>query len=108
MFIFLALVAIFNFSRGQHKIHFCEIILILDLWFRRYWYLKISYLELWSPFCGAEPFVQFYKEQCEEQFCEFILYLDKWFRRRCRLNQFLSRALAVSLFRGGEPFVQFW
>ena len=24
------------------------------------------------------------------------------------LNQFLSRALAVPLFRGGELFVQFW
>ena len=39
---------------------------------------------------------------------EFILYLDQWFRRRCRFNQFLSRALAVPLFRGGEQFVQFW
>ena len=72
MFIFLALVAMLfskgessdQFSRGQHKIHFCEIILILDPWFRRYWYLKISYLELWSPFCSAEryPFVQFLVE----------------------------------------------
>ena len=49
-----------------------------------------------------------FKEHCEEQFCELILYLDQWFRRRCRLNQFLSRALAIPPFRGGEPFVQFW
>ena len=62
MFIFLALVAmlfskgdtLINFSRVQLKIHFCEIILILDPWLRGYWYLKISYLELWSPFCSAE------------------------------------------------------
>ena len=68
---------------------------------------------IWSS--GSHPvqwsrtiYAIFCKEQCEEQFCEFILYLDQWFRRRCRFNQFLSRALAVPLFRGGKPFVQFW
>ena len=60
----LALVAMFNFSRGQHKIHFCEIILILDLWFRRKWYLNIILSRALESllFCGAEPFVQFLVE----------------------------------------------
>ena len=31
----------------------------------------------------------------EEQFCEIILNLGRWFRRKCRLKDFLSRALAV-------------
>ena len=44
----------------------------------------------------------------EEQFCEIILNLDKWFRRRCRLKDFLSRALAVPVFSGAELFIQFW
>ena len=71
---------------------------------------RFFYLELWQPSCSVEQnhLCNFCKEQCEEQFCEFILYLDLWFRGRCRFNQFLSRALAVPLFRGGEPFVQFW
>ena len=43
----------------------------------------------------------------EEQFCEIILNLCQWFRRRC-LKDFLSGALAVLLFGGAEPFMQFW
>ena len=45
IFLFLTMVANLNlpisFSRGQHEDHFCEIILILDQWFRRKWRLKI-------------------------------------------------------------------
>ena len=40
----------------------------------------------------------------EEQFCEIIL--SQWFRKCC-LKDFLSGALAVLLFGGAEPFVQF-
>ena len=44
IFLFLALVAMLfsqaepsgQLSRGQHENHFCEIILILDQWFRRF------------------------------------------------------------------------
>ena len=44
IFLFLALVAMFfslakssdQFGRGQHEDHFCEIILILDQWFKRF------------------------------------------------------------------------
>ena len=43
----------------------------------------------------------------EEQFCEIILNLDQWFRKRCPLKDFLSVALAVLLFGGAEPFMQF-
>ena len=37
----------------------------------------------------------------------FFLNLGQWFRR-CRLKDFLSRALAVLLFGAAEPFMQFW
>ena len=40
----------------------------------------------------------------EERFCEIILTLGQLFRRRCRLKDFLSRALAVLLFSRAEPF----
>ena len=42
-----------NFSRSHHEEQFCEIILILDKWFRRKC-KDISYLELWRSFCLAE------------------------------------------------------
>ena len=44
----------------------------------------------------------------EEQFCEIILNLDQRFRRRCRLKDFLSRALVAIVFSVAEPFMQFW
>ena len=43
----------------------------------------------------------------EEQFCEIILNLDQWFRR-CRLKDFLSRALVPIVLSVAEPFMQFW
>ena len=39
------------------------------------------------------------ERHCEENFCEIILNLDQWFRRTCCLKYFLSRALAVMLYR---------
>ena len=36
-----------------------------------------------------------------------VLNLGQWFRRRCNLKDFLSGALAVLLFDGVEPFMQF-
>ena len=43
----------------------------------------------------------------DEQFSEIILNLGQWFRRRCRLEYFLSGALAVLMFGAAEPFMQF-
>ena len=72
-------------------------------------FTDIFYLELWWPFCSAEQ-----KQLCnfgigyhEEQFCEIILNLYLWFRR-CPLKDFLSEALAASMFSVAEPFTQFW
>ena len=42
-----------NFGRGYYEVQFCEIILNLDQWFRRWPLEDISYLELWPPFCSA-------------------------------------------------------
>ena len=42
----------------------------------------------------------------EEEFNELISNLDQWFRR-CRLKDVLSGTLAVLLFRGAKPFMQF-
>ena len=69
----------------------------------------ISYLELWQPFCSVEQnhLCNFGKGHYEEQFCEFILNLGKWFRGGCRLNDFLSGALAALLFIGAKAFIQF-
>ena len=55
---------------------------------------------------GVEPSVQFL-ESHEEQLCEIILNLDQWLRRSC-LKDFLSRALAVFVFNGAVPFMQFY
>ena len=43
----------------------------------------IFYLELWWPFCSAEPnhLCNFGRGYHEEQFCEIILNLDRWFKR---------------------------
>ena len=45
-----------NFGRGLHDEHFCEIILNLNLWFKRRCLktLKFCHLELWRPHCLAE------------------------------------------------------
>ena len=69
----------------------------------------ISYLERWQPFCSAEQnhLCNFGRGYYEEQFCVIILNVGQWFRRRCRLNDFLSGALATLLFSGAEPFMQF-
>ena len=69
----------------------------------------ISYIELWQPFFSAvwKHLCNFGRGCYEEQFCVIILNLGQWFRRRCRLNNFLSGALAYLLFSGAEPFMQF-
>ena len=66
----------------------------------------ISYLELWQPLSSAERnhLCNFGRGYYEEQFCELMLNLGQWFR--CRLQDFLSGALAALLFHDGEPFMQ--
>ena len=68
---------------------------------------SISYLDIWQPFCSAEPyyFCNFGRGYPEEQFCEIILNVGQWFRRRCHLKDFLSGALVALLFSGAEPFM---
>ena len=75
-----------------------------------------SYLELWRPFCSAEPnhLCNFGRRQHEEQlFCEIILNLDQWFKRCCLkifqrsgticaiLVQGMMRNNSMKLFRAG-------
>ena len=64
-----------NFGRRHHKEQFCEIILNLDLWFRRICCLKVFLI--WS---SGSPFVSQADALCNfgrwcyvEQFCEIIL-----------------------------------
>ena len=66
----------------------------------------ISYLELWQPFCSAEPnnLCNFGRGCYEGQCCEDILNLGLWVRRCC-LKDFLSEALAALLCGGAEPFM---
>ena len=72
--------------------------------------IKISYLELWWPFCSAERnhFCNFGRGYPEEQFWEMFFNLDQWFRKRCHLKDFLSGALLALVFSEAEPFMQFW
>ena len=68
----------------------------------------ISYLELWQPFCSAEQTIcAILVEGAMRNNSVYNLNLGQWFRRRCRLNNFLSGALADLLFSGAEPFMQF-
>ena len=60
-----------QFGRSHHDEYGCQIILILDQWFRRKcWFEKISYLELWQAICPAEQNHLcnfdggYYEEQC--------------------------------------------
>ena len=61
----------------------------------------ISYMELWRPFCSAEPnhLCNFGRRHHEEQFCEIILNLDQWLKRRFGLKLFL-------IWSSGGPFIQ--
>ena len=69
----------------------------------------IIYLELWPPFCAEERnhLCNFCTGYQGEQFCEIILNLNQWIWRRCHLKESLSGALAILLFFGVEPLVQF-
>ena len=68
----------------------------------------IYYLELCQPCCSAERnhLCNFGREWCEEHFCE-IMDFGQWFRMRCRLKDLLSETLAVLLFGGAKPFMDF-
>ena len=69
---------------------------------------RISYMELWQPFCSVEHnhLCSFGRGYYEEQFCVIIFDLGEWFRRN-RLKDFLSGALATLMFGGAKPFMQF-
>ena len=89
-----------NIGRRHHEEQSCEIILNLDQWFGRKYFLKvflISYQELWQPFCSAEGnhLCNFSRGYLEETFGEIILNLGQWFRR-CHFKDFLSGALIAS------------
>ena len=43
-----------NVDRGYYGEHSREIVLNTGKWFRRRYFIDISYLELWQPFCSAE------------------------------------------------------
>ena len=59
---------------------FCEIILILDMWFRRFHFLSTA---VPTPFPARQNHLCIFgKGHHEEHFCEIILNLDQWFRRR--------------------------
>ena len=75
-----------QFGRRHHEESFCEIILNMDQWLRRY-RLKdfksssggdvvkyIPYLELWQSVCPFEPnhLCKFGRGNHGEQFCEII------------------------------------
>ena len=67
----------------------------------------LSYQELRPTLCLADPnyLCNFGRRYHEKQFCEIILNFDQWFRSRCCLKYFLSRALAILLIGGAEPFM---
>ena len=62
----------------------------------------ISYLELWQPFYseGRNHLCNFGRGYFEEPFRKINLNWCQWFKR-CRLEDFLSGALATLLLGGG-------
>ena len=68
---------------------FCEIILILDQWFRRRCHLKyfLSGNLAALVFVGAELFSCLGRGHYCKPSCEVILNLDLWFRKRCCLKK---------------------
>ena len=49
-----------NFGSGHHEVHFCEIILNLDQWFKRCRLKYFLNLELWRPYLvGRNHFCNF-------------------------------------------------
>ena len=83
-----------NNGRGHHEEQFRKVILNLDQW-------PFKDIFTWQHFCLSElnHLCNFGRRYYEEQFCETILNLGQWFRR-CRLKDFLSRALGALLFSG--------
>ena len=70
----------------------------------------LSYLELWQPFCSAEPnhLCNFGREHQEEQLFEFgSVVQEEMSFKGFLLKDFLSGAMATLLFSGVEPFMQF-
>ena len=98
-----------NFGRRHHEEQFCEIF-NLDQWFRRQCHLKISYLELWWPFCSADRnhLCNFGRGHYEEHFCEIIFNLNQWFKGKWRYKKFFDLELWWPLNGGVDLFVQFW
>ena len=64
-----------NFGRGNPEEQFCEIILNLDLWYRK----RCCFGPFFSE---AEPFVHFNRGYPEKRFSEIILNLDLQLKRR--------------------------
>ena len=96
-----------NLGRRHHEEQFCEIILNLDQYVVQEMLFKdISYLELGGPFVqSSRTICAIFGEGIKRNnSVKFILNMDQWFRR-CHLKDFLSGAL---VFRGAEPFMQFW
>ena len=83
-----------NFGRRHHEEQLCEIILNLDLWFRRKCRLFLS-RDL-KALCSVEKnhLCNFGRRHHEEQFCE--------------INISYHLELSSLLFSRVEPFVQFW
>ena len=78
------------FGRRHHEEQLCEIILILDQWFRGKCRLKVFLI--WSsgsPFVQRNHLCNFGRGYYEEQFCEIILNLGQWFKRY-RLKDFFN------------------
>ena len=74
-----------KFGRGQHEEYFSEIILNLDMLFRRkccFKYIIILFRALVALlFSTAEPIMHY-----GEHFCEITVNMDQWFKRRCCLK----------------------
>ena len=71
----------------EHVDDFCEIVLILDLWFSRFHKKLFIIKSSTNPFFGEQnPLCHFGRGHNEEHFCENIFNLNQWFRRRRNLK----------------------
>ena len=77
---------LYNFDRGHYEKYFCEIVLNLDLWFRR------CRLNVFLIYSSGGFFVQWSRIICAIlvesiiRNISVILYLNQWWWRRCRLK----------------------
>ena len=95
-----------KFCRWHHEEQFCEIILNLDKWFSRYFFIWSSGGSFVQQRCNVWTIVV--KGIMRNNSVKLVWIWTSGSGGNVIKRHFLSRALAAHLFGGAKPFVQFW